>query len=335
MAVSKRLRYEVLRRDGSTCRYCGRSAPEVILTVDHVVPVALGGADDPSNLVTACRDCNSGKSATPPDATLVADIASDALRWSAAIRQAADALLADLAAREVNRRAFRAEWTGWTFGQKGMRIHLPDGWERSVDNFLAAGLPLQVLIEDVRTAMNATKVAPEHTFRYMCGIAWKQIGELQDQARGLVSATPLGLTSPTAVEFVACLWGILPVDVTAENIQQWAAIYRSEAAEYDEDEEPRDVSLWPDELCAFAQLMHDASTEESAWRFADRLLKKVPFTEWTRWISQAEELVRKSGDEERRESVSPIALWLAFNHYRILAGVQSDDEPPFAPNTRG
>lgn len=35
MPVSKRLRYEVLRRDSHTCRYCGGAAPDVKLTVDH------------------------------------------------------------------------------------------------------------------------------------------------------------------------------------------------------------------------------------------------------------------------------------------------------------
>lgn len=64
MAVSKRLRYEVLRRDSHTCRYCGASAPDVLLRVDHVTPVALGGTDTPENLVTACDPCNSGKSST-------------------------------------------------------------------------------------------------------------------------------------------------------------------------------------------------------------------------------------------------------------------------------
>lgn len=58
MTVSKRIRFEVLRRDNYTCRYCGGSAPDVKLTVDHVMPVALG---DPTNLVTACKDCNAGK----------------------------------------------------------------------------------------------------------------------------------------------------------------------------------------------------------------------------------------------------------------------------------
>lgn len=334
MAVSKRLRYEVLRRDSSTCRYCGRSAPEVILTVDHVVPVALGGSDDPSNLVAACSDCNGGKSATPPDASLVADIASDALRWSAAIRQAADGMLADLAAREVNRRAFRAKWDNWTFGPKEMRIPLPANWERSVDNFLAAGLPMAVLIENVSRAMAAPKVEPEHTFRYLCGIAWKQINELQNQARGFVSAATTQAGPPSAVEFVNCLWGILPVDITAENIRQWAADYRAETDDYDGDEEPRDVSAWPDELCAFTRLLHDASTEESAWRFASRLLRKLPVAARTKWIEDAEELARLAGDETGTEEVLETALWLAFDHYRFLAGVQNDDEPPFAPNAK-
>ena len=61
MAVSKRLRYEILRRDRYTCRYCGASAPDAPMRVDHVTPVALGGTDHPSNLVAACEPCNSGK----------------------------------------------------------------------------------------------------------------------------------------------------------------------------------------------------------------------------------------------------------------------------------
>lgn len=63
MAVSKRLRYEVLLRDGFTCRYCGAKAPDVLLEVDHVIPRTLGGTDDLTNLVTACEPCNQGKAA--------------------------------------------------------------------------------------------------------------------------------------------------------------------------------------------------------------------------------------------------------------------------------
>lgn len=62
MAVSKRLRFEILRRDGFKCRYC--HAAEVLLAVDHIKPIALGGSDHPSNLVASCDDCNTGKSST-------------------------------------------------------------------------------------------------------------------------------------------------------------------------------------------------------------------------------------------------------------------------------
>lgn len=62
-SMSKRLRFEVFKRDAFRCQYCGRSAPDVILEVDHIVPVAEGGKDDMLNLVTSCRDCNRGKSA--------------------------------------------------------------------------------------------------------------------------------------------------------------------------------------------------------------------------------------------------------------------------------
>src|SRR5690606_30428171 len=85
MAVTKRTRFEVLRRDRHACRYCGASAPEATLTVDHVTPVALGGTDDPSNLVAACRDCNYGKSSSSPDAELVADVAQRTVEYAAAI----------------------------------------------------------------------------------------------------------------------------------------------------------------------------------------------------------------------------------------------------------
>lgn len=62
-ALSKKTRFEVFKRDKFTCQYCGKSAPDVILEVDHVVPVAEGGTDDMLNLVTACFDCNRGKGA--------------------------------------------------------------------------------------------------------------------------------------------------------------------------------------------------------------------------------------------------------------------------------
>ena len=62
-ALSVKTRFEILKRDDFTCRYCGRRTPDVVLQVDHVVPVAEGGGDETDNLVTSCWECNSGKGA--------------------------------------------------------------------------------------------------------------------------------------------------------------------------------------------------------------------------------------------------------------------------------
>ncbi|MDP2779763.1 HNH endonuclease [Devosia sp.] len=60
--ISKKDRFEVFKRDKFTCQYCGRSAPEVVLQVDHITPVSKQGEDDVLNLITCCKDCNAGKS---------------------------------------------------------------------------------------------------------------------------------------------------------------------------------------------------------------------------------------------------------------------------------
>ena len=59
--LSKSVRFEVFKRDSFKCQYCGKSAPDVVLEVDHIIPVSKGGDNDISNLITACFDCNRGK----------------------------------------------------------------------------------------------------------------------------------------------------------------------------------------------------------------------------------------------------------------------------------
>lgn len=60
-SISKKLRFEVFKRDSFTCQYCGRKAPDVILECDHIVPVAEGGPTNMLNLITSCQECNRGK----------------------------------------------------------------------------------------------------------------------------------------------------------------------------------------------------------------------------------------------------------------------------------
>ena len=61
--ISKKLRFEVFKRDNFTCQYCGRMSPDVVLQVDHINPVKEGGDNNIMNLITSCFDCNNGKGA--------------------------------------------------------------------------------------------------------------------------------------------------------------------------------------------------------------------------------------------------------------------------------
>jgi hypothetical protein len=63
LGIPKSIRFEVFKRDSFKCQYCGESAPDVILEIDHIHPVSKDGDQrDITNLITSCRGCNSGKS---------------------------------------------------------------------------------------------------------------------------------------------------------------------------------------------------------------------------------------------------------------------------------
>lgn len=192
MAVSKRLRYEVLRRDNFACKYCGATAPDVKLTVDHVTPEALGGSDDPSNLVAACGACNGGKTSTTPNAATVADVSTDALRWSAALAQAAENLREQEKPKVAYREAFLAEWNrrGYGEGDERKPATLPGGWKAAIERFRTLNLPEWVWEEIVDTAMGYSTVRPENKFKYCCGMAWKKVKAMQEDARSILGEAP-------------------------------------------------------------------------------------------------------------------------------------------------
>lgn len=177
--ISRRLRYEILRRDGHTCRYCGASAPDVELTVDHVVPVALGGNDEPSNLTTACRDCNAGKTSTAPNADVVAAVDEQAERWASAMRRAAE-IERDSRREYVDEVGmFLADWD-----QQCRWARLPMDAERTIATFLNNGMS----IDDIHYAVTQTSMAGKH-FRYFCGVCWRIIRERQALAVELLEGT--------------------------------------------------------------------------------------------------------------------------------------------------
>lgn len=60
--LSKKTRFEVFKRDGFSCQYCGANPPNVVLECDHIDSVSKGGSNEIDNLITSCFDCNRGKS---------------------------------------------------------------------------------------------------------------------------------------------------------------------------------------------------------------------------------------------------------------------------------
>lgn len=63
--MTSKLRQYIKERDNYTCKYCGNSIhkePNLLLEIDHIIPVAKGGFTEENNLQTLCWKCNRSKS---------------------------------------------------------------------------------------------------------------------------------------------------------------------------------------------------------------------------------------------------------------------------------
>ena len=63
--MTSKLRQQIKERDNYTCQICGNSThsePNLLLEIDHILPVAKGGCTTESNLQTLCWKCNRHKS---------------------------------------------------------------------------------------------------------------------------------------------------------------------------------------------------------------------------------------------------------------------------------
>jgi len=184
VAVTKRTRFEVLRRDNHQCRYCGATADDAPLTVDHVVPTALGGADDPGNLVAACRDCNAGKTSTSPDASVIEDVSAAQMMWADQLRIALGTAGVEAENAKAYRDDFREHWDRYT--NSSGPLPLPRGWISTVDYWMGLRVPISVLENAIDIAMDKDQVRNDARFRYMCGIVWRTLDKAREQAGPVV-----------------------------------------------------------------------------------------------------------------------------------------------------
>lgn len=166
--LSKSLRFEVFKRDGFVCQYCGSHPPAVILHVDHIIAIANGGNNEIDNLVTSCASCNLGKGARPIN-RVPETISQRAARTAEAEEQIAGYAAIFAAKRD------RIEDDAWDV------VHALTGndtirrdWLLSIKRFIEK-LPTPDVIDAAEIARAHDPFHETVRFRYFCGVCWNKI----------------------------------------------------------------------------------------------------------------------------------------------------------------
>lgn len=61
----KRIRQDVIMRDGLRCAYCEAQLTPELVTLDHIVPISRRGTFNSTNLTVSCSRCNNKRGSTP------------------------------------------------------------------------------------------------------------------------------------------------------------------------------------------------------------------------------------------------------------------------------
>ncbi len=172
MAITKKIRFEVFKRDGFQCIYCGKTPPTVTLEVDHVNPKAKGGSDDINNLITACFDCNRGKrdiplNKIPSQLSENLEILKekerqiyDYTKWIKKIERRERKDINDI------NKIYTEHFIKWELNATFRNT--------SLKKFLQL-LPKHVVQDALQIAISKFPEQPDDTVRYFCGICWQTI----------------------------------------------------------------------------------------------------------------------------------------------------------------
>lgn len=168
--LSKRTRFEVFKRDGFICQYCGNTPPAVVLEVDHIIPVSAGGKSTEDNLITACFDCNRGKGAKDLSSIPESfDSRTAELQEREAQIAGYEALLKRRRARENRTIRVAEKLFKETFG-RGFNDRFKASMRSSFLPHLAADE-----IEEAAEIACSRIASIEPAIKYFCGICWKKI----------------------------------------------------------------------------------------------------------------------------------------------------------------
>lgn len=177
--IGKKTRFEVFKRDGFTCQYCGNHPPAVVLHVDHIHPVAEGGTNDQDNLITSCEACNLGKGAR-----LLSSVPVSLASKAETLREREDQLSGyqDLMAEKARREEIEA----WDVAE----ILWPSVIDTrqcvardllSIKNFIRR-LGFYEVKELAEIAYTRKPYGGTAMFKYFCGCCWTRIRDLNEGA---------------------------------------------------------------------------------------------------------------------------------------------------------
>ena len=176
MAISKKIRFEVFKRDGFKCAYCGKNPPEVTLEADHIDPKANGGTDDINNLITACFACNRGKKHIPlekiplklqENLEVLKEQEEQIKEYRKFIKKIEGRINKDI---ESINNIYKEAYSGWCLSDTFKNV--------SIKKFLSV-LPLHE-VEDsmIKAVAKFSSNKSRHrddARRYFCGICWSKI----------------------------------------------------------------------------------------------------------------------------------------------------------------
>lgn len=170
--ITKKVRFEIFKRDGFKCQYCGAHPPSVVLEVDHIHPVSTGGSNDDDNLVTACFGCNRGKS----DRSL-SDVPATLQQKAAEVLEREAQIKGYQAA--IEQKKLRIEQEGELVCEVYERFN--PGYTLNEKSMVTVRLFVEKLgVHEVSSAMEVaySKARKDQEFKYFCGICWSKIREL-------------------------------------------------------------------------------------------------------------------------------------------------------------
>lgn len=181
MSIRPKVRFEVFKRDGFTCAYCGRKPPDVTLEADHILPLSEGGDSDIENLITSCWDCNRGKGAGLLDDRAPVSVDLEAKSEEIAERErqlrAYHAVRNAVAKRQDEQ--FNRVWDYWfdLWGETSMsRYHLP--WKSSLRTFIDQLGEAEVM-QAMDVARDKFHWPSSNAARYFAGVCKRKVAKLE------------------------------------------------------------------------------------------------------------------------------------------------------------